>query len=268
VWLYAHALTPLGRGIALLARGTATAVIWLAKALFVWPWVWLHTRVLAPAGRATALLLKLVGAHLALAGRALGAGLAWLGRGVWSGLAWLARGVWAGVAWVGRGIRAVVVTLVRWIFVVPAVALWRWVLVPVGRAVVVLVRETGDALGHAWRVAGHISRAVGRLLGRLLRWIFVDPVRWAYRTVCTPLGHLVRDSVWRPAARAVKDAGVTARQALAAARESVRQARADVRRALFGAKRAEPQALVKDRREPGASQARTLGSSTTALTKD
>lgn len=187
---------------------------------------------------------------------------------MWSGLAWLARAVWAGAAWFGRGFWTVAVTLVRWIFVVPAVALWRWVLVPVGRAVVVLVRETGEALGHAWRVAGHMSRAVGRFLGRLLRWIFVDPVRWAYRNVCAPLGHLVRDSVWRPTAQAVKDAGRTARQALAAARESVRQARADVRRALFGAKRAEPEPLVRDRREPDPPQARTLGSSTTALTKD
>jgi len=93
-------------------------------------------------------------------------------------------------------------------------------------------------------------------------------VRWAYRSVCTPLGHLLRESIWRPAARAVKDAGRVARQAVAAARESVRQARADVRRALFGARQAAPEPLVRDRREPGSAEARTVGSSTTALTKD
>ncbi|MER5829099.1 hypothetical protein ABT086_44760, partial [Streptomyces mirabilis] len=51
--------------------------------------------------------------------------------------------------------------------------------------------------------------------------------------------------------------------------ESARQTRADIRRMLFGTPR-EPERvpLAKDRREPGAAGTRTLGSSTTALTKD
>ena len=52
---------------------------------------------------------------------------------------------------------------------------------------------------------------------------------------------------------------------LAAARETARQTRADVRQLLFGKPR-QPEAV--GRREPATGEARTLGSSTTALTKD
>jgi hypothetical protein len=134
-----------------------------------------------------------------------------------------------------------------------------------------------DALGHAWRIAGHISLAVGRFLGTLFRWIFVEPVRWVYRTVLTPVGHVVRDVVLRPVAEAARSVGRITRAALASARESVRQARADVRRMLFGDARAvrdvgavgetrEREAVAL--REPTGADTRTLGSSTTALTKD
>ncbi|MFH8573089.1 hypothetical protein ACH4FH_32160, partial [Streptomyces sp. NPDC017993] len=178
-----------------------------------------------------------------------------------------------GIAWLARGVALVVAALVRWILIVPAVAVWRYVLQPVGRALVaavtVVVREVGDALGHCWRAAGFVSRAVGRFLGRLLRWIFVEPLRWAYRNVLTPLGHGLRDGIWRPARQAVRAAGRAARQALGAARETGRQTRRDLRRALFGAAE-EPrrESAVAPHREPAAPGTRTLGSSTTALTKD
>ncbi|MGW0082916.1 hypothetical protein ACWDUZ_14835, partial [Streptomyces sp. NPDC003393] len=147
----------------------------------------------------------------------------------------------------------------------PALALWRWVLAPVGRALAVVAREIGEALGHAWRVAGRISRAVGRALATLFRWIFVEPLRWVYRTVLTPVGHVVRDHVLRPAAEAARGVGRVVRQTLAFARETVRQARADFRRMLFGEPR---QPVAADRREPSGRDPRTLGSSRTALTKD
>ncbi|MBX4180047.1 hypothetical protein K3A88_37650, partial [Streptomyces geysiriensis] len=60
-------------------------------------------------------------------------------------------------------------------------------------------------------------------------------------------------------------AGRAGRQALRSARLSVRQARADLRRTLFGEPERPPSV---DRREPSGAKARTLGSSTTALTKD
>ncbi|MEU6663767.1 hypothetical protein [Streptomyces sp. NPDC046821] len=235
-FVWRRCLVPLARGVGRLLHGLLVVpVVWLwryalapvLRILVAVPAQWLYTYVLTPLGRAIAVLGKGVGAVLAVVGRALGVALVWLTKAL---LVW------------------------------PWAVLWRYVLspvlVPVGRALLILVREIGDALGHAWRVAGYVSRAVGRFLGRILRWIFVDPARWVYRSVCTPLGHFVRDTLWRPT-----------RQILAAARASVRQARADVRRALFGAPRAEPEPLVRDRREPGSVPTRTLGSSTTALTK-
>lgn len=276
-WLYARVLTPIGHGIA-----------WLGRVLLVIPARWLYARVLTPIGHGLAWLARRLGAGAAAAGRGIGAVLVWLFKAVfvwpWVGLwryvvvpvgvvlAWLVRTlVVVPAVWLYRSVLTPVghgiATLLRWILVVPAVALWRWVLAPVGRAIAVVAREVGDAFGHAWRIAGHISLAVGRFLGKLLRWIFVEPVRWAYRSILTPVGHVVRDAIWRPAAAAARSVGRTARQALASARDSVRQARADVRRMLFGAPR-EPVPVPVARREPDAPETRTLGSSTTALMKD
>ncbi|MEU0722602.1 hypothetical protein [Streptomyces sp. NPDC006140] len=242
-WVYAHLLTPVGHAVmwglkglgavlAAIGVGVYTVVAWLVRYLVVVPAVWLYTWVLAPVGRA----------------------ILWCGEG----LVWLVRMIVTGVG-------IALYWIARILLVLPALALWRWVLTPVGRVLAVVGREILDALGHAWRIAGHISLAVGRFLGTLFRWIFVEPVRWVYRSVLTPVGHVVRDTVLRPAAEAARSVGRANRQALAAARETVRQARADVRRMLFGEPR-RPQPL--DRREPSGREARTLGSSTTALTKD
>ncbi|ARP70208.1 hypothetical protein LK07_10930 [Streptomyces pluripotens] len=105
-------------------------------------------------------------------------------------------------------------------------------------------------------------------LGALVRWIFVEPERWVHRSVRsvrTPVGQTVRKAVLRPAARGVRAAGRGAREVLATARDRVRQACAGLRRMLFGDSR---QPAAVDRREPSGSAARSLGSSTTALTKD
>ncbi|MFJ4719245.1 hypothetical protein [Streptomyces luteogriseus] len=280
VWLYRSVLTPVGHALAWVARGVGAAVSWLARGVGA-ALGWVYTHLLTPVGHAVMWVLK-----------GLGAGLAALGVGVWTVVAWLARylvvvpAVWLytwllaplgrAIVWCGKGLVWLVSTIVtgigaalywtaRILLVLPALALWRWILTPVGRVLAVIGREVWDALGHAWRVAGHISLAVGRFLGTLLRWIFVEPVRWVYRSVLTPVGHVVRDTVLRPAAEAARGVGRATRQALAVARESVRQARADFRRMLFGEPR-QPQPV--GRREPSAPEARTLGSSTTALTKD
>ncbi|MFG3072572.1 hypothetical protein ACGF0I_01975, partial [Streptomyces sp. NPDC048225] len=207
-------------------------VVWLGRYLVVVPAVWLYRWVLTPVGHA---------------------------------LAWCGRQLVRGVGLVVTGVGFVLYWTVRVLVVLPVLAVWRWVLVPLGRALAVVGREVADALGHAWRIAGYVSRAVGRFLGTLLRWTVVEPVRWVYRSVLTPVGHAVRDGVLRPLAEAGRSAGRAARQALASARLSVRQARADVRRMLFG----EPvRGQPVDRREPSGAETRTLGSSTTALTKD
>ncbi|MFJ6525772.1 hypothetical protein ACIQMZ_10895 [Streptomyces longwoodensis] len=265
VWLYARVLTPVGQGAWWLLRGIGAVlaavgaglwtgavwlgrylvvvpvrwavrylvvvpVRWLVRYLVVVPAVWLYSRVLTPAGRA----------------------LARCARGVLRLLGVVVAGVVAALLWAGRVL-----------LVLPAVAAWRWVFVPVGRVLVVVGREVGEALGHAWRVAGYVSVAVGRFLAALFRWVVVEPVRRVYRGVLTPVGHVVRDAVLRPVAEAVRGAGRTARQAVAAARETVRQARADVRRALFGE---DPQGDAPASREPRRPAGRTLDGSTTALT--
>lgn len=260
--LYRYVLTPAGHALAWVARAVGAGLTWL------------YARVLAPAGRGIGRFLK--GAGILLAA---------LGTGVYAVVArllhhllvvpaqWLYARVLTpvgrAVAWlvgvVVAGIGAVLYWTARVLLVLPARALWRWVLVPVGRVLAVVARETGTALVHAWRVAGYVSRAVWRFLAALFRWVVVEPVRWTYRTVLTPVGHVLRDAVLRPAAEVARAVGRAARQALAGARESVRQVRADLRRALFGEpRRPEP----VDRRELADRETRTLGSSTTALTKD
>lgn len=242
VWLYRYVLTPLGHGIAWVARGVLAGLEWV------------YARVLTPIGHGIVWLLKGVGAVLAWIFTPVGRAIAWCV----GGLVWLAGTI-------VNGIGVALYWIARILLVLPAVALWRWVLAPVGRVLAVIGREVWDALGHAWRIAGHISLAVGRFLGTLFRWILVEPVRWVYRTVLTPVGHVIRDAVLRPVAEAARSVGRITRAALASARESVREARADFRRMLFGEPR-EREAVA--RREPTAADTRTLGSSTTALTKD
>jgi hypothetical protein len=296
VWLYRYVLTPVGHGIAWLVRGIGAGLVWV------------YARVLTPVGHGIVWLLKGVGAVLAWIFTRIGRGVTWVLRGIAGGLAWvyarmctpvghgivwLLKGVGAVLAWIftpiGRAIvwcarglawlASAVVTgigvglywIARILLVLPAVALWRWILAPVGRALAVVGLEVWDALGHAWRIAGHISLAVGRFLGTLFRWIFVEPVRWVYRAVLTPVGHLIRDVVLRPVAEAARSVGRITRAALASARESVRQARADFRRMLFGEAGAVGETREREavaRREPTGADTRTLGSSTTALTKD
>ncbi|MGA5898209.1 hypothetical protein [Streptomyces venetus] len=269
VWCHRYVLTPVGHAIAWVARGVGAGLGWV------------YSSVLTPVGHAVMWVLKGLGAVLAAIGIGLYTALAWLVRyllvvpAVWL-YTWVLAPVGRAIVWCGKGLVWLVRTIVtgigivlHWItrilLVLPALALWRWILVPVGRVLAVVGREVWDALGHAWRVAGYVSLAVGRFLGTLFRWIFVEPVRWVYRSVLTPVGHVVRDAVLRPAAEAARGVGRATRQALASAGESLRQARADVRRMLFGEPR---QPRPVDRREPSDREARTLGSSTTALTKD
>ncbi|GGX10941.1 hypothetical protein GCM10010297_35660 [Streptomyces malachitofuscus] len=238
-WVYARVLTPVGQALAAAGAGLWAGVVWLGRHLLVVPSVWVYRWVLTPVGHAFAWC---------------GRGLVWCGRGcVWL-VTVIAAGIGTGLYWIARIL-----------LVLPALAVWRWVLAPAGRVLGVVAREIGTALGHAWRVAGYVSLAVGRALATLFRWIFVEPARWVYRSVLTPVGHAVRDAVLRPAGRAARAVGRAARQALESARASVRQARADFRRMLLGGPE-EPQ--LAHRREPTGREARTLGSSTTALTKD
>ncbi|MEU6987613.1 hypothetical protein ABZ946_30025 [Streptomyces sp. NPDC046324] len=289
-----HGLTWL---VTTVGRGLGIAVAWLGKALFVWPWValwryvivpvarygigvpaaWVYRWILTPLGAGVAFLAvglwRYVVVPAARYGIALplvwlyrhvltplGHGLAWVFAGLWRGLVVVGAGVWAGVVLLGKAVfvwpwvglwRHLVVPVVRYGVVVPLVWLYRHVLTPVGREVV-------DALRVCWRVAGFISRAVGRALKWVAWHLLGRPTVWFYRSVCAPVGHWVRDQVWAPARRAAVGAGRAAREALAAARATVRQARRDAWRALVGGAR------VTEPVEPVVASARTLGSTTTA----
>ncbi|MGW7255579.1 hypothetical protein [Streptomyces sp. NPDC054834] len=237
-WRYG--LAPAGRAIG-----------WLLYGLVVVPLGWLYRYLLTTVGHALAWVYARVLTPI-------GHAVVWVLRPVGQAVARLLRTV-------ATGIGTVLYWIARVLLVLPALALWRWVLVPVGRVLSVVGRETGTALGHAWRIAGYVSRTVGRVLGTLFRWMSVEPARWVHRALLTPVGHVARDLLLRPVAEAARAVGRAGRQALAAARETVRQARADVRRALFGEPR---RPGPEDRRELKAPETRTLDSSTTALTKD
>ncbi|MEV7321591.1 hypothetical protein [Streptomyces sp. NPDC093970] len=213
--LWRYVLAPAGR-----------AVAWLLHVLLVVPLTWLYRHLLTPLGHA------LVWFHARV--------LTPVGRALLRLLAPVARAV----AWVFEQLATAVYWTVRVLLVLPAAALWRWILAPAGRVLAVVGREILDALGHAWRVAGHVARAVGRVLGTLFRWILLEPARLLYRTVLTPVGHVVRDLVLRPAAQAARAVG-----------RAVRQARADLRRALFGEPARPPAAAG---REPAGRDTRTL----------
>ncbi len=303
------------QGLSAVGEGLGWFLPRLGRALFVWPWVglwryvvvpvarygiavpaaWLYRRVLSPLGAGFLFLLeKLLLVPLAALFRyvlipllrygiavpavwldrhvltPLGQGLGWCFRQAGRGLGWflprLGRAVFVW-PWVGLW-RYVVVPVVRYGIAVPAVWLWTRVLVPVGR-------EVRDALALCWRVAGFVSRAVGRglkwlawnLLGRPLvriwrglRWcgrnLVARPVARVWAAVVRPAGRWVRDGVWAPARRAAVESGRAAREALGSARAIVREARRDAWRVLVGSVRpVEP-------REPEAARARTLGSTT------
>lgn len=232
---------------------------WLLRTLVVTPLAWLWRWLVVPVWRygVVAPVVWLYRYVLTPVGR----GIAWVGAGLGVGLAWVARGIGMVVSAIGTALVRVGLIL----FVLPVGWFYRRVLTPIGHAVAVVAREVAAAFGHAWRIAGHLSRAVGRGL-KWLGWQLVGrPVRWVWRTVCAPVLHWVRDTVWAPVKRAAVEAGRvagaalgaagrTVREALAAARDTVRQARADTWRALVGG----------PPREPAPHPARTLGSTTTA----
>ncbi|MFJ3585034.1 hypothetical protein ACIPPS_22795 [Streptomyces sp. NPDC090127] len=282
VWAYRWILTPLATGLAFVVRGLWRHVLVPAARYGIAVSAsWLYRHVLTPVGHGLAWLLiglgRGLGWVLAGVGRglvvgfgALGRGLGWVlagvGRGLVVGFGALGRGLGWAFTWLGRGLRWAGAALFVW----PWVALWRYVLVPLVRYGIVvplgwlwqrvlapLGRELLDALTICWRVAGFLSRAVGRALARIAWNLVGRPTTWVYRSLCTPLGHWVRDQVWTPARTAVAAARRAARETLAAARATVRQARRDAWRALVGGPR------VTEPGEPVVASTRTLGSTTT-----
>ncbi|MFE5942311.1 hypothetical protein [Streptomyces sp. NPDC056480] len=290
----ARVFTGVGVGLGWLWRGFSVAVTWLARAVFVWPWAglwryvvvpvcrygiavpaaWLYRRVLAPLGTGLLFLLeKLVLVPVVALFRYVLIPL--LRYGVVVPVLWFDRHVLGpvgrGLSWflprLGHVLAVGTAVLLKAVFVWPWAGLWRYVLVPVAvhgvarpvawlwnRVLVPLAREVRDALAVCWRIAGFVSRAVGRALGRLAWSLLGRPAVWVWRNVCTPAGHWVRDQVWAPARTAAVQAGRAAKEALASARAAVREARRDTWRALVGSVRSSGSG------EPDVARARTLGS--------
>ncbi|MEN8650471.1 hypothetical protein ABCR94_07475 [Streptomyces sp. 21So2-11] len=281
VWLYEHVLVPVAKALGYVAYGVLIlpwialwkyVVVPLVRYGIVVPVVWVYRRVLTPVGHGLAWLARGFGYGISVAARGLAAAVVWtvmtllVTPVVWVVMTLLVKPVvWVVMTLLVKPVVWVVMTLL----VKPVVWFWRAVLTPVGR-------EIAAAAGHAWRIAGYISRAVGRVL-KWLGWNLLGrPVRWAWLSVCTPVGHWVRDAVWAPAKRAAAEAGRSARAAVRAARETVRQTRQDAWRALVGGARDEAttkarpdvraaaKPVVAEVREPLVTPARTLGSKTIA----
>ncbi|MFB6631760.1 hypothetical protein ACFCWY_17825 [Streptomyces sp. NPDC056362] len=206
----AGCLTGVARAIALVVvlplRLLWDALVFCLERLWRW--------VLAPVGRALGWLIH----HLLL----IPLRFLWewvvvpLGRALWWVVDLL---VVTPLRWLGPRVLLPVLKALWWVVdllvVTPLRWLWQYVLAPVGRAV-------GAVLARAWRVAGRISAALGRLIGLVLWHAVGRPLVWAYRVILTPIGHVLRTWVWRPAAAAAR---------------AVRAAAREVRAALFGAPR-------------------------------
>ena len=227
--------------VSLVARGAVA--LWSG---LVWLWtngVWapLHWLVavailglLRLLGRGTGKLARLLYsifiAPLAAALRMLGGWLAWLGRGLlrvlevvaarpflllWAGLAWVFLQIGRGLALAAKGIGIVLSFLLTVLIVVPATALWRYVLRPPLVGLAWLGRATGRMLQRVWALlaagTGAVAHALGaalawawRMLGRLLSWVVrilvVTPSLFVYRYLLRPVG-LVAAGGWRLAGR-------------------------------------------------------------------
>lgn len=136
-WLWAWVLTPMGLGVR-----------WLAWAMLVWPWSALWRYLVVPGVR-YGIVVPLGWLYTAVL-TPLGHGLEWVYRTL--------------LAPAGRGIRTAVGWLLTVLLVWPVVAVWRYVLVPLG-------------LAAAWSV----------------RYLVLLPAVWTYRELLTPLG---RGAAW------------------------------------------------------------------------
>jgi hypothetical protein len=198
-WLYRALLVPigrmlefvllrplraLGRGLAWLLSASWRGIVLLIGVLVVVPAVLVWRYVLRPP------LLA----------------LAWLGRGALTVLAAFIGALAAGLVWSWRLLGRVFGWLGRVLFVIPARALWRYVLAPVAAGV-----------AGAWRLASRVLRWLWRTLVVPVRVVIVAPARWVRASVLRPLRDL-----WR----------VSVREPLAAARRTMRQASRDVRLTL------------------------------------
>ncbi|MFJ8074948.1 hypothetical protein ACIQ7Q_13705 [Streptomyces sp. NPDC096176] len=212
-------LRPLGRAIGWfferVVAPIALGVAWLAgligKLLFVWPWVGLWRYVVVPVVK-YGLVVPVVWVYRQLL-TPLGHGIAWLVEHLLVAPArWTYRAL---LAPLGHGIAVVLSWLGKALFVWPWVALWLYVVVPVVKYGLVVpavwvYRQLLTPLGHgiAW-----LARGIGYGITTVLRglwaatvWLvttlLVTPAAWLYRYVLAPCGREITAAVgiaWRVA---------------------------------------------------------------------
>ncbi|MFE2477880.1 hypothetical protein [Streptomyces sp. NPDC059389] len=280
-------------------RGLGRVLTVLLKLVFVWPWTGLWRYLLVPLGQGTARVWRgLYGQVLAPAGRfttayvlcPLGEALAWLARG---GMRYLLAPLAKGVAWIAW-------VLCMALFVWPWVALWRYVLEPVGRGAVRLAatayRYVLTPVGHGlvW-LAVAVFRYLLRPVGLGLAWLVVALYRYLlrpvglgiawlaaalYRYLLAPLGQVlvwawhvagrIASALWR-GIRLVgrvlvgRPAAQVYRYVLTPVGHVVRDVWRTVRTTAREVRAEVRKALFGgDGREPARSRARTLGSTTAA----
>ncbi|TXS55144.1 hypothetical protein [Streptomyces sp. t39] len=220
-WLFDHVVAPV-------AHALATVVQLLVMALLYWPWVALWRYVVVPVVT-YGLVVPLVWVYRRVL-TPLGQGLAWaLGR-VGTGVAWLARTLGAGVRWCAVGVGRVLGVL----FVVPLVAVWRYVVVPVvtyglvvpsvwvyrrvltpfGQGLAWAARCLGAGVARLGRAvaagAGWSVRAIAAVLALVVTALLVAPAGWLWRRVVVPVGREIGAALhiaWRVAGHVSRAAG-------------------------------------------------------------
>ncbi|GLZ09142.1 hypothetical protein Acsp03_66080 [Actinomadura sp. NBRC 104412] len=188
LWLV---LKGIGLGLWLVLKGIGIALRFLGEVLIVRPALLLWRYVLRPPLDFLARLARATGAALVRALHLLGTGVS----AVW--------GIFLGALfWAWRMLGRLFSWTARILFVIPALALYRYLLRPLGQAIAALWRFTARGLRWLWRTlvvtparvvketvlvpAGQVLRAAWRVTVR-------DPARWVSRSVLSPIRQTVRD---------------------------------------------------------------------------
>jgi hypothetical protein len=190
---YMAVLHPVVRLIGQGAVALWSGLVWLWTNGLYNPLRWVYSVFVAP-------VVRLLGAVLKGVLRVLELVIARPVAALWAGLVWV-------LAMAGRGIGAALMFLLNWLVVVPAVALWRYVLRPPLAGLAWLGRAVGRVLLRGWgllvtgvaALAAIFAGAVvwaWRMLGRLLYWVarilVVIPALFVYRFLLRPVGHGLR----------------------------------------------------------------------------
>jgi hypothetical protein len=190
-WFYSVVLAPSGRLLAAIGTAVGVALIYVVAVLLVMPAIGLWRYVLRPPLLGLAWLASIVVEGLAWCGRRLATGV----RAVW--------GVVAGaLVWAWRMLGRLLTWIIGILLVIPALAVYRCLLRPIGLAIAFAWRLAGRGLRWLWRnlvvaPAHAITKAMLVPAGRALRAVWRvsvrDPARWVRRSVLAPLRQTVRD---------------------------------------------------------------------------